>query len=132
LPHQDGTSVAVPRDYYLNASTTEVERIEPLYNRMVWYNASHWHRVAPVTRGARFSLLVNLWKERPILADRTRTTSSAVDDTSSSTMDDSCSSGMDDTNGNCATTEPTTTTTNEEEVKEQDLPNGHEAEKDTT
>ena len=129
MPHQDGTSVAVPRDYYLNASTTEVERIEPLYNRMVWYNASHWHRVAPVTRGARFSLLVNLWKERPILADRISTTSSTVDDSS---MDDSCSSSMDDTNGNCATTEPTTTTTNEEEVKQQDLPNGHEAEKDTT
>ena len=42
-----------------------VERISPHYNRLVFLNVSEWHRVAPITSGARYTLAVNVWKEKP-------------------------------------------------------------------
>jgi len=47
--------------------TPHIERIEPIYNRLIWLNVSHWHRVAPITAGARFTFAVNLWKTKPNL-----------------------------------------------------------------
>ena len=45
-----------------------VERIAAEYNRMVVFNASKFHRVSPIYSGARLTLAVNVWKERPGLA----------------------------------------------------------------
>jgi hypothetical protein len=42
-----------------------VERIEAEYNRLVVFNASKFHRVSPIYSGARVTLAVNVWKERP-------------------------------------------------------------------
>lgn len=45
--------------------TSQVERTEAKYNRMVIMNVSKWHRVTPISSGARFAFAVNIWKERP-------------------------------------------------------------------
>ncbi|CAB9497896.1 expressed unknown protein [Seminavis robusta] len=42
-----------------------VERIRPHYNRLVFLNVSQWHRVTPITSGARYTLAVNVWTQRP-------------------------------------------------------------------
>ena len=42
-------------------STTEVERIQPVYNRVVVFDVSKFHRVSPVKSGTRYGLQVNLW-----------------------------------------------------------------------
>lgn len=41
------------------------ERIQAEYNRMIYLNVSEWHRVTPISSGARYTLAVNIWKERP-------------------------------------------------------------------
>ena len=43
----------------------EVERIEPVPNRLIVFDPKEQHRVTKVTSGARYSLLSNLWHERP-------------------------------------------------------------------
>ncbi|CAB9509951.1 expressed unknown protein [Seminavis robusta] len=48
-----------------NGFVASFERIEAQYNRLVLFNVSKWHRVSAVTRGARFTFAVNLWKEKP-------------------------------------------------------------------
>jgi hypothetical protein len=42
------------------------ERVQAEYNRLVFLNVSEWHRVSPVLTGARYTLAVNVWKERPL------------------------------------------------------------------
>ena len=44
---------------------TDVERIEPVYNRLIIFDASRWHRVSRVYRGVRRAFLVNLWTHKP-------------------------------------------------------------------
>lgn len=39
----------------------DCERIEPLYNRVVVFDVSQEHRVAPVLKGTRYGLQINLW-----------------------------------------------------------------------
>jgi hypothetical protein len=58
-PHQvpDPTDLADLHDH--------VERFRADYNRLIILNVSEWHRVSPVTSGARYTLAVNVWKERP-------------------------------------------------------------------
>ena len=46
-----------------------IERIDAEYNRLVVFNASKFHRVSPIFSGTRVTLAVNLWKERPGVAD---------------------------------------------------------------
>ena len=43
----------------------EVERIEPVYNRLVIFDPSFWHRVAPIRSGYRYGFQVNIWEEKP-------------------------------------------------------------------
>lgn len=43
----------------------DIERIEAEYNRLVVFNASKFHRVSPIHSGARITLAVNVWKEKP-------------------------------------------------------------------
>lgn len=45
---------------------SSIERIEAEYNRLVVFNASKFHRVSPIHNGARVTLAVNVWKERPV------------------------------------------------------------------
>lgn len=47
----------------------DIERIGASYNRFVVFNATQYHRVSPVTSGTRVTLAINLWKERPLVAD---------------------------------------------------------------
>ena len=44
-----------------------VERIHADYNRLVVLNVSEWHRVTPLTSGSRYTLAVNIWKDKPRL-----------------------------------------------------------------
>ena len=43
----------------------EVERIEPVYNRLVIFDPSLWHRVAPIRSGYRYGFQVNIWEKKP-------------------------------------------------------------------
>ena len=44
----------------------ELERIQPVPNRLVIFDSSSFHRVAPTTKGTRRSLLVNIWLQKPM------------------------------------------------------------------
>lgn len=44
----------------------DVERIAPIYNRLVIFDASRQHRVTRVYRGQRYGLQINLWVEKPM------------------------------------------------------------------
>ena len=39
----------------------DIERIQPVYNRIVVFDVSKTHRVAPILSGTRYGLQVNLW-----------------------------------------------------------------------
>ena len=39
----------------------DLERIQPVYNRLVVFDVSKTHRVAPILSGTRYGLQVNLW-----------------------------------------------------------------------
>lgn len=39
----------------------DIERIEPVYNRLVIFDVSKTHRVAPIFEGTRYGLQINLW-----------------------------------------------------------------------
>jgi len=54
-------------DHYADLAD-HVERIQARYNRLVFLNVSEWHRVTPLTSGTRYTLAVNLWKEKPRLS----------------------------------------------------------------
>ena len=43
----------------------DLERVRPIYNRLVIFDASRWHRVAPIVTGTRYAFLVNLWTHKP-------------------------------------------------------------------
>lgn len=43
----------------------EIVSIEPSFNRLVVFNASKWHKVAPITSGKRYTLAVNANKHKP-------------------------------------------------------------------
>jgi len=49
----------------------EIERIEPVYNRLVVFDSSKFHRVAPVIEGTRIALSFCMW-EKNITAVRRR------------------------------------------------------------
>jgi len=40
---------------------SDVERIQPVYNRVVVFDVSKTHRVAPILFGTRYGFQVNLW-----------------------------------------------------------------------
>lgn len=46
-------------------SFTDTERIRPLYNRVVIFDVSQFHRVTRIYRGQRFGLQINLWRSKP-------------------------------------------------------------------
>ncbi len=48
-----------------NPDPDDMERIAAEYNRLIVFNASKFHRVSPIHSGARVTLAVNVWKERP-------------------------------------------------------------------
>jgi len=41
----------------------EIERIAPVYNRMIVFQSNHLHRVTPVYAGPRFVFVSNVWTE---------------------------------------------------------------------
>lgn len=43
----------------------ETERIQPVYNRIVVFDPSRWHRVMPVHEGLRYAFQVNIWNTAP-------------------------------------------------------------------
>lgn len=43
-----------------------VERIKAVYNRIIIFDASQFHRVTEVTSGSRFGMQINLWKSKPL------------------------------------------------------------------
>ena len=43
----------------------EVVKVEPLFNRMVIFNASKWHRVETKFTGKRYTFAVNANRHRP-------------------------------------------------------------------
>ena len=49
----------------LKTNDNEIERIEPVFNRLVIFNPKRQHKVTKVTSGVRRSILSNLWHERP-------------------------------------------------------------------
>lgn len=44
---------------------TDVERIRPIYNRVVIMDVSKQHRVTRIYRGTRIGLQINLWLKKP-------------------------------------------------------------------
>tara|TARA_E500000081_G_scaffold155504_1_gene197021 strand:+ start:46991 stop:47548 length:558 start_codon:yes stop_codon:yes gene_type:complete len=44
------------------------ERIEPVYNRLVVFDPSRWHRVMPIHNGKRYGFQVNIWNTPPLEA----------------------------------------------------------------
>jgi len=61
-PHQVvGGYLEISKDDTL----TDIERIEPVFNRLVIFNAAQWHRVSKVYAGTRRAFLVNLWQNKP-------------------------------------------------------------------
>ena len=42
-----------------------LERIEPLPNRLIIFDSSQYHRVAPVTKGFRRTFASNIWEHKP-------------------------------------------------------------------
>lgn len=49
----------------MELESSELERIQPVENRLVVFNPSFWHRVSHLARGLRVALQVNLWREKP-------------------------------------------------------------------
>lgn len=45
----------------------EVERIQPVPNRLIIFDSSAFHRVTHTSTGVRKSLLVNIWEEKPMV-----------------------------------------------------------------
>jgi len=45
--------------------TSLTERIKPIFNRLVIFNPSNYHRVMPIEEGVRFAFQVNVWEEAP-------------------------------------------------------------------
>ncbi len=48
---------------YLEISTDpgQLQRIKPVYNRIVVFDVTEYHRVSPVLNGTRYGLQLNLW-----------------------------------------------------------------------
>ena len=62
FPHQlDGGFL----ENSLETTFTDVERIAPVYNRLIIFNVANQHRVSRVYKGTRYSFQVNLWKALP-------------------------------------------------------------------
>lgn len=62
FPHQVvGGYLEISKD----DSLTDIERIEPVFNRLVIFNAAQWHRVSKVYAGTRRAFLANLWQQKP-------------------------------------------------------------------
>ena len=54
-------------EIYTNGTDSEPERIKPVYNRLIIFEAGEYvHTVTPVTRGTRYAIAVNLWSEPPV------------------------------------------------------------------
>lgn len=43
----------------------EIISLEPSFNRLIVFNASKWHKVAPITSGKRYTLAVNANSHKP-------------------------------------------------------------------
>jgi len=53
-------------EVFVDGLDSEPERIKPKFNRLIVFPAGqHYHRVAPVTRGLRSAIAINLWKPEP-------------------------------------------------------------------
>lgn len=48
----------------------EVVEVRPLFNRMIIFNASKWHRVTGVYHGSRYTFAVNANRHKPEIYDR--------------------------------------------------------------
>lgn len=60
-PHRlRGGYLEISKSGDLEPATTE--RIEPLYNRLVVFDPSQWHRVSDIEEGERFGFQVNVWR----------------------------------------------------------------------
>lgn len=46
--------------------TAPCDVIRPVYNRLVVFDASKLHMVNEITRGTRYAMAINLWKEKPL------------------------------------------------------------------
>ena len=44
---------------------THTERIKPVYNRLIMFDPSRFHRVRPVELGTRYGFQVNVWYDPP-------------------------------------------------------------------
>jgi hypothetical protein len=52
----------------LNDDDDMIEKLAPIYNRLIMFDPSQQHRVSKVYEGKRISFVVNLWKEhKPFL-----------------------------------------------------------------
>lgn len=51
---------------YLEIQGEELERIAPIPNRLVIFNAAEYHRVSDITRGTRRVFACNIWDEKLI------------------------------------------------------------------
>lgn len=49
----------------IELETSELQRIQPVENRLVIFNPSFWHRVARLAQGKRLAFQTNLWSEKP-------------------------------------------------------------------
>lgn len=50
---------------YAQKHKKAIEEVDPLYNRVVIFNATKWHEISAVEQGDYYALMVNLWKEKP-------------------------------------------------------------------
>ena len=50
---------------YENQLRHELKEIDATFNRVIYFNASLWHRVSDVTRGERYAFAVNALAEIP-------------------------------------------------------------------
>ena len=49
----------------IDIEISDLQRIQPVENRLVVFNPSFWHRVTRLARGKRLALQINLWMQKP-------------------------------------------------------------------
>jgi hypothetical protein len=53
------------KDTLMDVEMSEIQRIQPVENRLVIFNPSFWHRVGRLSRGTRLAFQTNLWPKKP-------------------------------------------------------------------
>ena len=50
--------------------TSDVQRIKPKYNRIAIFDPSYYHRVLDVTKGIRYTFVIDIWNKRNLIKEK--------------------------------------------------------------